>query len=83
MLFYAYASAIITARLQYCFPVCIPLVFDNFNYLTFPARRKRLLVIRNTIRRAVIAAGTRFCPYPDATCVIASVNRVVRYTLGS
>lgn len=74
---YAYASAIITARLQYCFPICTLLVFDNFNCLTFPARRKRLLVIRNTVRRAVITAGTRFCPYPSTTCVIASVNRVV------
>lgn len=46
------------------------LVFDNFNCLTFPARRKRLLVIRNTIRRAVITAGTRFCPVPSTRALI-------------
>lgn len=54
---YAYASAFITARLPYCFPIPVPC----FNYSRSPLDGNAVAsIIRKTVRRAVIAAGTNF-----------------------
>lgn len=54
---YAYASALITARLPYCFPIPVPC----FNYSLSPLDENAVAnIFRNTVRRVVITAGTNF-----------------------